>query len=291
MFERRVSFTPVSSCSDERSRNAEPDNSLRHLKRESRGIFFFFLTWWDEKGRERKKAVFLSLSFFLSLPDTWNIWLIISDLLANILHLPFDSRPPPPLQYIKRPMMNAGGRERETAVNSKLAKIGKREKKDRCHADVQPRAIFRFPIDRPIPLLPPSPFFIRMCIRTKCAQHLFYDFFFFLFLRNDRAPAERGFFLFFFLTTTVVVVVRRIWESRYLGEEKKKKWGGGMEEEGSIQLISLLVLWPLPFVDRRNLWRRGERENLFDIFERVASGDPGGGSGGGLSTLASLNCR
>jgi hypothetical protein len=127
MFERRVSFfSPVSSCSDERSRNAVPDNSLRHLKRESRGIFFFFfLTWWDGMG-VRESRFSLSLSLFLSFTTRHEtFWLIISELLANILHLPFDSRPPPPLpplQYIKRPMMNAEEKERETAVNLKLEK-------------------------------------------------------------------------------------------------------------------------------------------------------------------------
>lgn len=267
MFERRVSFTPVSSCSDERSRNAEPDNSLRHLKRESRGIFFFFLTWWDEKGKERKKAVFLSLSFFLSLPDTWNIWLIISDLLANILHLPFDSRPPPPLQYIKRPMMNAGGRERETAVNSKLAKIGKREKKDRCHADVQPRAIFRFPIDRPIPLLPPSPFFIRMCIRTKCAQHLFYDFFFFLFLRNDRASAERNFFFFFFDNNSCCCCTTNLGIPISWWRKKKEmgRWDGRRRIDTTHQLVGSLaspICWQTKSVKKRR-----ERESLWYIWE------------------------
>lgn len=73
MFERRVSFSPVSSCSDERSRNAEPDNSLRHLKRESPAGFSSSSFWLDETEWEWEKAVFLSLSLSFFHYPTWKI--------------------------------------------------------------------------------------------------------------------------------------------------------------------------------------------------------------------------
>lgn len=114
------------------------------------------------------------------------------------------------------------------------------------------------------------------------------------FLKNDSElarPAERGFFSFFFVWQQLLLLLVRTtnlgipiswWKIKEMG-----RWDGRRRIDETHQLVGSLaspICWQTKSVKKRR-----ERENfLFDIFERVASGDPGGS---GLSTLASLNCR